>query len=104
VVKKTVESSRLPASAAIDELRGAINYLAAAIVLLEEMPEEKAEKEPEEFTQIKLIYRPDDRPADPAPSGLRLCVTCEYIETDVKEMPCKKCIQWDFKPHFRAAD
>ena len=40
-VKKTVESSRLSDSAAIHELRGAINYLAAAIILLEERDEEE---------------------------------------------------------------
>jgi hypothetical protein len=103
VVKKTVESSRLPVSAAIDELRGAINYLAAAIVLLEEIPEEKAEKEPEEFSQIKLFDH-DNRLADPTPAGGRLCVCCEHIDTRVGEMPCKKCIEWDFKPHFRLVE
>jgi hypothetical protein len=100
-VKKTVESSRLSDSAAIHELEGAINYLAAAILLLEERPEEKAEKEPEEFSQIKLFDH-DDRLADPTPSGFRFCVACEHVKNRVDEMPCKKCIDWDFKPHFRA--
>lgn len=35
-IKKSVESSRLPSDRAIRELQGAINYLAAAIILLEE--------------------------------------------------------------------
>jgi hypothetical protein len=121
-VKKTVESSRLSDSAAIDELRGAINYLAAAIILLEERPEEKPEKEPlhvgtdlfkhhlnqaeeaidkrKEFTEIQQIFKPA-KVADSTPAGERLCVRCYFVGYGVQEMPCKKCIKWDFKPHFR---
>jgi hypothetical protein len=95
-VKKTVESSRLSDSAAIHELEGAINYLAAAILLLEERPEEKAEKEPKEFSQIKL--------ADSTPAGGRLCARCDFVGYNVCETPCNKCVQWDFKPHFRKAE
>jgi hypothetical protein len=120
-VKKTVESSRLSDSAAIHELQGAINYLAAAIILLEERPEveermepfggkflfnptEADEKEPEEFAQIKLIYRPDNRLADSTPAGDRVCVSCEHVDIRVDDTPCNKCIQWDFKPHFRLVE
>lgn len=35
-VKKCYESSRLPRDRAVAELRGAINYIAAAIIVLEE--------------------------------------------------------------------
>jgi hypothetical protein len=45
-VKKTVESSRLSGERAINELRGAINYLAAAIILLEEKTPPESEEEP----------------------------------------------------------
>lgn len=40
VVKKVYESSRLPRDRAIAELRGAINYIAAAIIVLEEQKTE----------------------------------------------------------------
>lgn len=39
VVKKCYESARLPKDKAIAELYGAINYAAAAIILLKEMPD-----------------------------------------------------------------
>jgi hypothetical protein len=105
VVKKTVESSRLSDSAAIHELQGAVNYLAAAIILLEERPEEKAEKEPEEFAQVLTsIFQPDKEKADPTESALRLCFGCEHVRNDVNEIPCSRCHQWDFKPHFRRVE
>jgi hypothetical protein len=45
-VKKTIESSRLSGERAINELRGAINYLAAAIILLEEITPPESEEKP----------------------------------------------------------
>lgn len=39
-IKKAVEAERLPRDAAIQELLGAINYLAAAIIVLKEQPNE----------------------------------------------------------------
>jgi hypothetical protein len=39
-IKKAVEAERLPRDAAIRELLGAINYLAAAIIILKEQPDE----------------------------------------------------------------
>jgi hypothetical protein len=42
-VKKCYESGRLPKDRAIAELQGAINYIAAAIIVMEEQPELKFE-------------------------------------------------------------
>ena len=41
VVKKSYESGRLPKQRAIAELLGAMNYLAAAIIIMDELPEEE---------------------------------------------------------------
>jgi len=79
-VKKTVESSRMTADRAIHELQGAINYLAAAIILLEEhIPDEEPEQE----------------------QTPRLCANCHFCMCRRDEMPCKKCFQHNSKPHFK---
>lgn len=40
-IKKAVEAKRLPRDRAVAELLGAINYLAAAVILIEETPQEE---------------------------------------------------------------
>jgi hypothetical protein len=42
-IKKTVEAERLPRDAAVRELLGAINYLAAAVIIIEEKEDEADE-------------------------------------------------------------
>jgi hypothetical protein len=49
-IKKTIESKRLPRGADVEELLGAINYLAAAIIILEEWSEEQ------ESADTEIIY------------------------------------------------
>lgn len=43
VVKKTYESGRLPKERAIAELLGAMNYLAGAIIVMQELPDDDSE-------------------------------------------------------------
>jgi hypothetical protein len=113
-VKKTVESSRLSGERAINELRGAINYLAAAIILLEEKTPPESEEEPlwgksivNEIDDVQAtidrsnnilrrMYRPD--------KAERLCSLCEFAGINVSEMPCKKCFRLPFKPHWKPQD
>jgi hypothetical protein len=100
-VKKTVESARLSDSAAIHELRGAINYLAAAIILLEErMPEEKAEKEPEYQTE-DIEEKVLDTFAERRAETTRYCSECKFWLISTDDMPCKKCWHHPFRPHWR---
>lgn len=100
-VKKTVESARLSDSAAIHELRGAINYLAAAIILLEERsPEEEAEKELE--SQIEDIEEKVlDTLAKHRAETTRYCSECKFCHISTGDMPCKKCWPHPFRPHWR---
>ncbi len=130
-VKKTVESSRMTPDAAIRELYGAINYLSAGILLLEEIRD--AGKQPdypsehdanveirmiehrEMIDQIeqkalahvekKGLFLPGGEPVTDVPIELAvfdapLCMECLYQHLVVTEMPCKKCIDKPYKPHF----
>jgi hypothetical protein len=124
-VKKTVESSRLSGERAINELRGAINYLAAAIILLEEITPPESEEEPlwgkpfnpampTEEEEIPIV---NDEPLwghsilddhltiyntiIGEDSAKRLCAMCEFGSLPVNEMPCKKCFYLPFKPHWK---
>jgi hypothetical protein len=136
-VKKTVESSRMNYDAAIRELYGAINYIAAGIILLEELKAgEKQEKEPLQiemnclclddgttYTQmpdisisdinekIRRLYQDKQEEAlqsvldevdevAPSPSLGPLCEDCFYGNIPPNDMPCKKCIDKPFRPHF----
>ena len=95
-VKKTVESSRLSDSAAIHELRGAINYLAAAIILLEERDEEK----PVDDTPL-WGYSILDGNYRRRSTGVMLCINCQHSNVPLDDMPCKKCSPFEFRPHFK---
>jgi hypothetical protein len=114
-IKKSVESSRLSGERAINELRGAINYLAAAIILLEEItPPESEESEP------YWLHTKDDLGAEKNPlnphhklhhtiyntiigedSAKRLCAMCEFGSFLTNQMPCKKCFCLPLKPHWK---
>jgi hypothetical protein len=69
----------------VRELRGAINYLAAAIILLEE-----SEGGPG-------VLRPK-----PVSSQIPVsqCAVCIYSSVGKDNAPCKKCYNLPFKPHF----
>jgi hypothetical protein len=125
-VKKAVESSRMNYDAAIRELYGSINYIAAGILLLEELKAgEKQEKEPlqiemnclclDDGTTVaevndklnRLYQEREDHTLEslidevaPSPSLGPLCEDCFYGKIPPNEMPCKKCIDKPFRPHF----
>lgn len=62
--KKALESTRLPKERAVAELLGAINYLAAAVILLEAAPEPKpyAPMTDDEFAKVREEVTPKPRP------------------------------------------
>jgi hypothetical protein len=132
-VKKAVESSRMTYDAAIRELYGSINYIAAGILLLEELKaSEKQEKDPLQIEMnclclddgtsvaeindklhrlyqdkqdqtIESLYAeaevgslPDELAVFEGP----LCEDCFYGNVPPNDMPCKKCIDKPFRPHF----
>jgi hypothetical protein len=127
-VKKTVETSRMTPGAAIRELYGAINYLAAGIRLLEEVMEDEVEKTvPEVNAEVRLINHlhdikaiehkvltyvegeglflpggepvtdhPDEATAFISPS----CGDCFYGNLSPSDMPCRKCIDKPYRPHW----
>lgn len=123
-VKKAVESSRLEYGAAIGELYGAINYISAAILLLEEyqdtavldaIDEEEFNREAATIKMIedKALKHVEEHGLKlPCGSPVRdvsyelavfegpLCEECFYMKLAPDEMPCKKCIDKPFKPHF----
>jgi hypothetical protein len=132
-VKKTVESSRMNYDAAIRELYGAINYVAAGIILLEELREGEKKKRDVDPLQIEMnclcldeglktidvneelrkLYRTkqdqalqslldeaDKTPDEMAVFEEPLCEDCFHMKLAPSEMPCKKCIDKPFKPHF----
>jgi len=125
-VKKTVESSRMTPGAAIRELYGAINYLAAGVRLLEEIMEDEVEKSiPEVNAEARLItlnagpseyvgFLPCGSPfkdSVPEPDNLAVpdeftifeypvCADCFHMNLLPSDMPCKKCIDKPFRPHF----
>jgi ribosomal protein L40E len=116
-VKKTIESSRLPGERAIDELRGAINYLAAAIILLEEQLPSKPDPEAVWGTSIAEIHSKLEKEIESRGDDIskrlnhmiysaekRLCVDCEFAKVPVRDMPCKKCFYLPLKPHWRPQD
>jgi hypothetical protein len=112
-IKKAIESSRLPKDRAIRELQGAINYLAAAIILLEEQEDEvwgvsifeqlkkSSEKRQEQLREelnTNLFDTQPDQEED------RFCPDCKFHGTPVLTgRPCNKCYQYAFKPHYRKA-
>jgi hypothetical protein len=102
-IKKSVESSRLSAPRAIRELQGAINYLAAAIILLEESMF-KEEKEVRELlgeqTEIEKLVDEVEQAIDQKKRTQKICSKCKYIGVRRDEYPCKKCWPWGFKPHY----
>jgi len=132
-VKKTVESSRMSPGAAIRELYGAINYLSAGIILLEEIMEDEVEKTKPEYSEhdanveVRLInhlhnitliedkalahvekeglFLPGGEPVTDVPDELAVfmapaCDDCFYMNVVPNEMPCKKCLDKPFKPHY----
>jgi hypothetical protein len=119
-VKKTVESSRMTPDAAIRELYGAINYIAAGIRLLEEIIEEYPPVDEEalnaEIRRIRQkmithvekegLFLPGGEPVydkvddEIAVFEAPLCEDCIYMKVLPSEMPCKKCIDKPFRPHF----
>jgi hypothetical protein len=135
-VKKTVESSRMAPDRAIRELYGAINYLAAGIILLEEMmavpnkpiPDDptidhvnaeirrindlRIKQEVERIEQKTLahiekagLFLPGGEPVTDHPDEMAVfeapvCNECFHMKVMVNDMPCKKCIDKPFRPHF----
>jgi hypothetical protein len=129
-VKKTVESSRMTPDAAIRELYGAINYLSAGIILLEEILSESKESkmtvaeanasirratansevrriEQKMITHVKKegLFLPGGEPVTDHPDEMAvfeapLCEDCFHMLLLPSEMPCKKCIDKPFRPHF----
>jgi hypothetical protein len=99
-IKKSVESSRLSAPRAIRELQGAINYLAAAIILLEESkPEDEwAGPNAEQIEIENLVEEIEQDEFHSTPS--RICSKCKHVGVRRDEYPCKKCWSWGFKPHY----
>jgi hypothetical protein len=103
-VKKTIESSRLPGERAIDELRGAINYLAAAIILLEEQLPPEPKDKPLWGRGILKYTSPLTPGFTPHAAERLLCVDCKFGTVPMDEMPCKKCFHLLFKPHWKPQD
>ena len=136
-VKKSVESSRMPPSRAIRELYGAINYISAAIILLEELMNEPNIKPKPDVPLIEMnclcltggedslqsevdhqmekmsfdavnrelrdmheTEQGDHIPSVGAKSALFKCENCYHRKLLPSEMPCKKCIDKPFRPHF----
>ena len=117
-VKTTVESSRMTPDAAIRELYGAINYLSAGIILLEEkLAELDQMTTPEVNAEVRLItlneeyleykgFLPCGSPfKDKVPDEIAVfeyptCEDCYHMRLAPSEMPCKKCIDKPFRPHF----
>jgi hypothetical protein len=122
-VKKAVESARLPSERAIRELQGAINYLAAGIILLEEGREsnlfryleqtlsenERRQKEELDKDLFKtsnafghVEYKRYVRSAPPfeMPEGWGVCLDCIHRNVPQHCIPCKKCFNLPFRPHF----
>jgi hypothetical protein len=118
-VKKTVESSRMTPDAAIRELYGAINYLSAGIILLEEILAEnppvniealnaevrRIEQKMITYVTKEGLFLPGGEPVTDHPDEFAvfdapLCEECFYMTVLPSDMPCKKCIDKPFKPHF----
>jgi hypothetical protein len=127
-VKKTVESSRMTPGAAIRELYGAINYLAAGIRLLEEVMEDEVEMTvPEVNAEVRLInhlfevkqiegkaldhvekeglFLPGGEPVTDHPDEAfdyieKSCADCFYGMLSPSDMPCQKCIDKPYRPHY----
>jgi hypothetical protein len=116
-VKKAVESSRMPPGAAIRELYGSINYTAAAIRLLEEEPDythtvEEANAEIRRIEQKMIahveregLFLPGGEPVTDHPIGAtdlieQNCADCFYGMLSPSAMPCKKCIDKPYRPHY----
>lgn len=90
----------------IHELRGAINYIAAAIILLEEMKQAEESDKPMWFQGMladtsKTTYEDDSPKVYFAPDHDFMCGVCEFIYTPMGDFPCKKCFPLPFKPHFK---
>lgn len=91
---------------AIHELRGAINYIAAAIILLEEIGSEmkREEKLPRYNPTLTCDEVCDDCSTGSPECREAKCRFCKDLYTPVAEYPCKKCFRLPFKPHFRPVD
>jgi hypothetical protein len=119
-VKKAVESSRMTPDAAIRELYGSINYLAAGIRLLEEIKDEyppvdlgavnaeirRIEQKMLTHVDKEGLFLPGGEPVTDVPDEMAvfeepLCEDCVYMEVLPGDMPCKKCIDKPFRPHFK---
>jgi hypothetical protein len=122
-VKKTVESSRMAPDAAIRELYGAINYLSAGIILLEEIMEEnppinvkalnaevrRIEQKMLTYVEKEGLFLPGGEPVTDYPDEMAvfeapICDDCFYMNILPSEMPCKKCLDKPTKPHFTRTD
>jgi hypothetical protein len=125
-VKKTVESSRMVPDAAIRELYGAINYLAAGIRLLEEEIDVDAttasanaevrlinhlfevkqiEDKTLDHVEKEGLFLPGGEPVTDHPIGAtdlieQNCADCFYGMLSPSDMPCKKCIDKPYRPHY----
>jgi hypothetical protein len=121
VVKKTVESSRMAPDAAIRELYGAINYASAGIILLEELLAKSKQEglgwaeanaeirriEHKALAHVNIVglFLPGGEPVTDVPDEMAvfaapLCEDCAYAEVLPANMPCRKCIDKTFRPHF----
>jgi hypothetical protein len=128
VVKKTVESSRMTPGAAIRELYGAINYLSAGILLLEEIMEDEVEKSVPEvntealnaevrrieqkmltYVEKEGLFLPGGEPVTDHPDEMAvfefpLCEDCFYMNILPGDLPCERCIDKPHKPQFTRTD
>jgi hypothetical protein len=122
-VKKTVESSRMTPDAAIRELYGAINYLSAGILLLEEILAEnppvntealnaevrRIEQKMLTYVEKEGLFLPGGEPVTDHPDEMAvfefpLCEDCFYMNILPGDLPCRKCIDKPYKPQFTRTD
>jgi hypothetical protein len=123
-VKKTIESSRMAPDAAIRELYGAINYLSAGIILLEEIMgfEDEIPTTAEVNAEVRRIeqkmltyiekeglFLPGGEPVTDHPDEMAvfeapLCEDCFYMNILPGDLPCRACIDKPHKPQFTRTD
>jgi len=86
-VKKIHESQRLEPGAAVRELLGAINYLAAKVMALEAVPEKENERV---LKRLSLPSGPrrEENPGEAGPSMNKPCVDCHQQFGDYCLLAC----------------